>query len=415
MQTENKNTTPLNETKPDKSSSNEKKKGGFLGKFVIALLIILLCCAVLMGIWRISRGSMSYEDWDDVLSNITYNGYNDHGRIMWRGDDDAYFFEENTYDEDQRQAIDDEYREKMEELDVLGAFGDISPNDYQDRMDEIDDWYQMENDIMDEQSVSAIEEEPSVAEGVFEQEQLVDSITSSADGIDHIKINTVRSKVIFENSDDNQVAITISAKNKGRAELRYYLKQKGNDIEFSEKKSRGQFIVRVSIPKKTFDSIQLNSVSSDIVVDQLNCKKLTVNTVSGKVDVKGDAETLKMNSVSGNLTADITPAKTMKVNSVSGSVSIKQNATVPKSDISTVSGNIEVIYFNDASFRYNIKTAKPFSEMFGNGTGTIGSGEGSVKINSASGDIDFLINEDLKNQKSIDKNRAKVDPAVATP
>lgn len=410
MQKQNENTMPINENKSNQPNDNGKKKGGFLGKFVIALLIILLCCAVLMGIWRVSRGKMSYDDWDEVLSYVDHSSYNDGDFILWQGDGEAYFLEED-WDDSKQVTLTDEYQAKLDELEALNDSGNLTPNDYQEKIDEINDWYETESADIEEEKIMK-NYDFNTAQGVFDQKQIVDSITSSADSIDHIKINAVNSEVVFENSDDNQVTITIEAQNNGKGRIRYALEQENNSISFTEKKSKGQFVVRVTVPKKTFDSINLNNVAANIDVDHLNCKKLTVNSVSGNIDVSGEAQTLKMNTVSGNLTADIAPAKTIDINSVSGNISIKQYAAMPETSISTVSGNVELLYGANASFTVDAKTVKPFEALLENGTNVVGTGDGKVKINSTSGAIKLVLDDTIRDQQTEDK--AVTDSSVAT-
>lgn len=410
MQKQNENTMPINENKSNQPNDNGKKKGGFLGKFVIALLIILLCCAVLMGIWRVSRGKMSYDDWDEVLSYVDHSSYNDGDFILWQGDGEAYFLEED-WDDSKQVTLTDEYQAKLDELEALNDAGDLTPNDYQEKIDEINDWYEIESADIEEEKIMQ-NYDFNTAQGVFDQKQIVDSITSSADSIDRIKINAVNSKVVFENSDDNQVTITIEAQNNGKGRIRYALEQENNSISFTEKKSRGQFIVRVAVPKKTFDRIDLNNVAANINVDQLNCKKLTVNSVSGNIDVTGAAQILTMNTVSGNLTADIAPAKTIDINSVSGNISIKQYAAMPETSISTVSGNVELLYGANASFTVDAKTVKPFEALLENGTNVVGTGDGKVKINSTSGAIKLVLDDTIRDQRTEDKS--VTDSSVAT-
>lgn len=175
----------------------------------------------------------------------------------------------------------------------------------------------------------------------------------------------------------------------------------------------------VQIPQtlvKTFDSLNIDSVSSTVTIDSINADNANIDSVSGKVSINiGVYKYIDLNTTSGG--ADFTDLTMdgLNIDSVSGSINItdcavsdididstsgnivSQTTSMPANiDIDAVSGNIRIILPENAGFTLDYDSVSgSLSNAFattisGDDRYIYGDGTNKISINNTSGDLAIL-------------------------
>jgi putative adhesin len=149
--------------------------------------------------------------------------------------------------------------------------------------------------------------------------------------------------------------------------------------------------------------ISLNTVSGDIK-DKNSRGRLRIESVSGNIESTSSASTVSAHNVSGEIKLALQKIDELQLNTVSDDISVSlslNNDGIIKA--SSVSGDIELLFQNDvqASFRLNssvnddisnkLTDKKAKTAKYGPGAKLnfeTGNGNGSVRINTVSGDIE---------------------------
>jgi len=132
----------------------------------------------------------------------------------------------------------------------------------------------------------------------------------------------------------------------------------------------------------------VSCVNGHIKIDGM-AGDITSSTVNGQMEIKNAAHNLKLNTVNGSIRADMDVlgrGQSVKLDAVNGEISlaVPENADATFS-VTTVNGNI--------SSEFPSLRAKKEWPVGNNLNGTLGNGDGSVKINAVNGTIRFLKNK----------------------
>jgi tRNA A-37 threonylcarbamoyl transferase component Bud32/TM2 domain-containing membrane protein YozV len=142
----------------------------------------------------------------------------------------------------------------------------------------------------------------------------------------------------------------------------------------------------------------VSSVNGRIKIDGV-AGDINASTVNGEMQIKNAAHDLKLNTVNGTITADMDSlgsGQTVKLDAVNGEISLGVPANADANfSVTTVNGSI--------SSEFPSLQAKKEWPVGNNLKGSLGNGDGSVKVNAVNGTIKFL------------KNRAPSAKAVERP
>ncbi len=111
------------------------------------------------------------------------------------------------------------------------------------------------------------------------------------------------------------------------------------DVKLVNKRhnTHGDAFLNIFVPEKA--RLEINTVSADIEVKQINNERMEVESVSGYILINAESEDLSVSTVSGDITAEV-KAESAGFYSVSGSLEIEGNCRRLTGE--TVSGNIEI-------------------------------------------------------------------------
>lgn len=189
-----------------------------------------------------------------------------------------------------------------------------------------------------------------------------------ARGVEDIQVNWPAGKIHIINysGDTIQFQETVKGELSEDNQLRYTVKDNELIIQYKKSGSFNDFAedfdgkdLEILIPEKLlFDEIEINGVSSDIIIQNVSGKSIDINSVSGDVNIEFPVipEELDIASVSGDIQVVLTenPGFNLEYKTVSGYFSsdfpleIKDGKNLYKNgssefDFSTVSGNMEII------------------------------------------------------------------------
>jgi lia operon protein LiaG len=116
----------------------------------------------------------------------------------------------------------------------------------------------------------------------------------------------------------------------------------------------------VHIPSDYSDTVEINTVSSDVTAHGLELKSLKCGTVSGSINIEGSYENLKFDTVSGSLISGFLNTDKSFFHSTSGSM--KADSFKGDLDFSTTSGSLDVKY-SDFNNNINITSVSGDSKI----------------------------------------------------
>lgn len=204
--------------------------------------------------------------------------------------------------------------------------------------------------------------------------------------------------------------------------MRHYVNNGLLDIKFVAPKTN---LIKFNLNKtlhvvlplgKTFDSMKINIVSSELSVKDLKINNININTVSGSGNFTGiESKIFDVNTVSGNINLSLCKIGGLTLNSVSGKVvsseceftalnlhstsgnfDLQSITMLSLADIDTTSGKIKLILPENNGFRLNYKTVSGNlinefeSKVVASDTYIYGDGVISLKIESTSGDLTIM-------------------------
>lgn len=153
-------------------------------------------------------------------------------------------------------------------------------------------------------------------------------------------------------------------------------------------------VLFIYVPRGTvFDNVNINSISSDLVLLNINAESINTNTVSGAVtisDCRSDA--LMAESVSGSLHISGSDINNVDFSSVSGSLTCGNSKLADSVEFTTISGSTMLELTEDSGFTVEFNTVSgsttielPVTET--DGKKVYGDGSSKIKISSVSGSL----------------------------
>ncbi|WP_167285215.1 DUF4097 family beta strand repeat-containing protein [Marilutibacter alkalisoli] len=134
--------------------------------------------------------------------------------------------------------------------------------------------------------------------------------------------------------------------------------------------------------------LEIDSVSADIKVSGVAPSELSIDTVSGDVDVAGAPDSIDVDSVSGDITLVVNSRKA-DVETVSGDIRLRGRLDGEVS-IETVSGDAEVRVLESSLRRLTGSTVSGDIDA-----STALAGNGRIKLETVSGDVDLRMPRNL--------------------
>ena len=206
--------------------------------------------------------------------------------------------------------------------------------------------------------------------------------------------------------------------------MRYWLDGKTLHIRFSESGVKVESGLKkkltLYLPEHLTDGIfEIDSVSADVLFDDITAKSVEIDTASGSVDFNGGEVVqeiafdtasgdftallngrlgeLNVDTVSGNVQAELTALGLFDIDSTSGDVMLSAETAPERGEADIVSGDFTLHLPEDASFYVQFETVsgsvKSDFEMkidTEKDTYTCGDGDSKYEIETVSGDV-FLI------------------------
>ena len=252
------------------------------------------------------------------------------------------------------------------------------------------------------------------------------SNTSSASSYEE---KSVEIRDDFDNIDITEVSsdVNIVATSKSNAYVEYTdsdtyyhdITVKGNTLKIEYKNDTGTFHnigfvlpffgygndeetfpVTLYLPEKEYGELNIALVSGDTSIDPMSFEKISIESVSGEVNVKGcDLEDdFHASAVSGSVTADKLTADDVNISTTSGTITLS-DTTAKDTDINTVSGDIKLNSFSASSVDIDTTSGSitldafeskdtDISTVSGDIYGTL-KGDYNVSFDTVSGDSDI--------------------------
>ncbi|WP_338450089.1 DUF4097 family beta strand repeat-containing protein [Niallia oryzisoli] len=214
----------------------------------------------------------------------------------------------------------------------------------------------------------------------------------SAEGIRNILIDSPAVDVNVQPTSDDKIEAVFSGKVGKKSKDLYKLDfdKDGDTVKISmEKENKFQFMMfnftrvslNIKVPEKVYHSIKLNAASGDMAVDEVEAKKLTIETKSGDIEVSDvrTEDTLSLTTSSGDIAANNNHSKRMEMETSSGDITTKDNVA-KGSDLLASSGDI--ISDNQALEDSKIHTSS------GDISVEMDELKGNIELKASSGDID---------------------------
>jgi len=157
-------------------------------------------------------------------------------------------------------------------------------------------------------------------------------------------------------------------------------------------------VLDVYIPQNYTGNINIDAVSADVDISNLDINNFQCKTVSGDLKIKSlGSDNLTLNTTSGEVNImDFTG--NLKADSVSGDINVRCRVFDNNIDVKTISGQVEIDLPQNAEFYLKTNTVSgevvakfpitiiSFNKM-NQLEGTVGTGDNSIIIDTVSGDI----------------------------
>lgn len=156
------------------------------------------------------------------------------------------------------------------------------------------------------------------------------------------------------------------------------------------------------LPEKEFNTIVVNTISSDIYSEHLKAKSLTFDTISGNINVIGEFLESCFKTISGKIQSEGLDTKKIAIDTTSGNITI-DNSHLEELDLKTISGDSKI---RSLSMIQYIK----FNSVSGNATITIPDNDGfTIDFTKVSGKLksDFALTID-GNEHAYKNGTAKI-------
>ena len=216
-----------------------------------------------------------------------------------------------------------------------------------------------------------------------------------ASNVDSIDLTWICGEVKFEIYDGDKISISESGEiNSDDDKLRYLVKdniliiqfEKSKNFEISFGNNYNKKTLTLKIPKtlsENLNTLEIENVSSNIIINDIILNKLDIENVSGEVKLKNITTTdFSLETVSGGADTENIIAKNLNCNTVSGNlkmrgtftdidaesvsadIEIRSDKNVSSLDAETVSGDFEITIPDGSGFTLDMDSAKKLSSAF---------------------------------------------------
>ncbi|MFT4413986.1 DUF4097 family beta strand repeat-containing protein [Fredinandcohnia humi] len=216
-----------------------------------------------------------------------------------------------------------------------------------------------------------------------------------AKNITKVKVDSDQVDVNILPTNGEKIEVEFSGKVGKKSKKLYKLdiEEDGDTVEIRmEKKNKFQFMMfnftrvslNIEVPQKLYDSLQINTASGDINVDEIEAKEVAIESQSGDMEVVNVVSegSLLLKTSSGDVIANDNQGKVVEIKTSSGDIE-ERDSEAKEISLYSSSGDIETNY--QITSTLNINTASGDIEV---DTEEI---TGDLLLESSSGDVDVRI------------------------
>jgi DUF4097 and DUF4098 domain-containing protein YvlB len=218
--------------------------------------------------------------------------------------------------------------------------------------------------------------------------KMVDEVDFSQ--VESVNVKTVAGDITVISTDEPEVKIEVKGEFFRDDFFEWSLEDKVLTLRLNEdanKKIGGFFSfsfpinsssIKLHMPEKDLEKIEITSVSGDIDIDLKKVLNVVLGSVSGDINIKLDARDLDLKTVSGDINIALETSEALfNARSTSGDV----NVNILDKEL-----NAEVVFKSvSGDFSYNGKTDES-GEGYGSNNLKFGEGKGRLSIRTVSGD-----------------------------
>ena len=240
----------------------------------------------------------------------------------------------------------------------------------------------------------------------FEGNSIDDVRTFDVDQLKEIYIHSVSSDVSVFSTDEEDIKIHFYGRSALKSEKT--LPKLITNLEGSKLKIEIEYpkvifynanvVLDVYIPQDYTGNINIDAVSADVDISNLDINNFQCKTVSGDLKIKSlGSDNLTLKTTSGEVNImDFTG--NLEADSVSGDINVRYRVFDNNIDVKTISGKVEIDLPQNAEFYLKTNTVSgevvarfpitiiSFNKM-NQLEGTVGTGDNSIIIDTVSGDI----------------------------
>lgn len=229
---------------------------------------------------------------------------------------------------------------------------------------------------------------------------------SEIDGINNIAVSSPFIDVKVTSEDRDDVRIRYYGKMKSNVLPTLKVEKKSSDLNIKLESNTNSYsvmesdvVLEVFVPKSFKGDFNTSTSSGDIYMKNLIGKDFSISASSGDLELENlEGNILDLSTSSGNIKLENSIGE-VNASSSSGDIFLDNEKVSGNMKISTSSGDVSIIFSNDAS--YNIKGSTSSGDFDssvnmdikenekGRFRATIGSGEKSIDISTSSGDVEF--------------------------
>jgi len=240
----------------------------------------------------------------------------------------------------------------------------------------------------------------------FEGNSIGETKTFGIDQLKEIYIHSVSSDVSVFPTDEEDIKINFygrSALKSEKASPKLITNLEGGKLKIEIKYPKVIFynadvVLDVYIPQDYTGNINIDAVSADVDISNLDINNFQCKTVSGDLQIKSlGSDNLTLKTTSGEVNImDFTG--NLEADSVSGDINARYRIFDNNIDVKTISGKVEIDLPQNAEFYLKTNTVSgevvakfpitiiSFNKM-NQLEGTVGTGDNSIIIDTVSGDI----------------------------
>jgi len=240
----------------------------------------------------------------------------------------------------------------------------------------------------------------------FEGNSIDEVTTFGIDQLKEIYIHSVSSDVSVFSTDEEDIKIHFYGRSALKSEKtlpKLITNLEGSKLKIEIKYPKVIFynanvVLDVYIPQDYTGNINIDAVSADVDISNLDINNFQCKTVSGDLKIKSlDSDNLTLNTASGEVNI-MDFMGNLEADSVSGDINVRYRVFDNNIDVKTISGKVEIDLPQNAEFYLKTNTVSgevvarfpitiiSFNKM-NQLEGTVGTGDNSIIIDTISGDI----------------------------